>query len=163
MKDKRQLIDSLGQAVMILNEFVATIPAEKMDLRRGTGFWTVREHVSHLADVQPLLLERLERFVAQAAPEFVPFMPDDDDPATGGPPDMETGAALAQFSDYRQRQLALLVQAESGTWQKTATHPEYAHYSFYILVRHILMHDYWHMYRMEELWLTHDEFLTELQ
>ncbi|MCP3950689.1 MAG: DinB family protein [Desulfobacterales bacterium] len=162
MKDKRQLIDSLGKAVTVLGEFVATIPAEKRDLRRGEGFWTVREHVSHLADVQPMLLERLERFVAEAAPAFVPFMPDDDDQADNGPPNMSMEAALAQFGDYRQRQLALLVQAESGTWQKTATHPEYAQYSFYILVRHILMHDYWHMYRMEELWLTRDAFLTEL-
>lgn len=163
MQDKQPLLDSLARAVTILTEFVATIPAEKMDLRRGEGFWTVREHVSHLADVQPMLFERLERFVVEAAPEFVPFMPDDDDQADCGPPNMATGDALAQFADYRQRQLALLAQADESTWQKTATHPEYAHYSFYILVRHIRMHDHWHMYRMEELWLTHDEFLTELQ
>jgi uncharacterized damage-inducible protein DinB len=163
MKDKQQLIDSLGKAVTVLGEFVAAIPPEKMDLRRGEGFWTINEHVSHLADVQPMLYERLERFEAEAAPEFVPFMPDEDDQADSGPPNMPTAAALAQFADTRQRQLDLLGQAESSTWQKTATHPEYAHYSFYILVRHILMHDYWHMYRMEELWLTHDEFLTELQ
>jgi uncharacterized damage-inducible protein DinB len=162
MKDKRQLIDSLGKVVMVLGEFVATIPAEKMDLRRGEGFWTLNEHVSHLADVQPMLLERLQRFVDEASPEFVPFKPDSDE-AESGPSNMATGDALAQFADYRQRQLALLVQVESGTWQKTATHPEYAQYSFYILVRHILMHDHWHMYRMEELWLTRDEFLTELQ
>lgn len=162
MKDKQQLIDSLGKAVTVLSEFVATIPLEKMDLRRGEGFWTVREHVSHLADVQPMLLERLQRFVDESSPEFIPFVPDDDE-AESGPPAMATAAALAQFADYRQRQLALLEQAQSGTWQKTATHPEYAHYSFYILVRHILMHDFWHMYRMEELWLTRDEFLTELQ
>ena len=54
-------------------------------------------------------------------------------------------------------------RADAGTWQKTATHPEYAQYSFYILVRHILMHDHWHMYRMEELWLTRDEYLTQLE
>ncbi len=163
MKDKQSLLDGLAQAVTILSEFVATIPPDKMDLRRGEGFWTLNEHVSHLADVQPMLYERLERFVAEAAPVFVPFMPDEDDQADSGPPNMPKDAALTQFADYRQRQLDLLEQAESGTWQKTATHPEYAHYSFYILVRHILMHDHWHMYRMEELWLTHDEFLTELQ
>jgi len=27
------------------------------------------------------------------------------------------------------------------------------------LERHILMHDHWHMYRMEELWLTRDAYL----
>jgi uncharacterized damage-inducible protein DinB len=162
MKDKQALIDGLAQAVTILDGFVATIPADKLDLRRGEGFWTLNEHVSHLADVQPMLLERLERFVAEQAPQFVPFNPDDDEDADSGPPKMPTAAALQQFADWRQRQLALLQTADEQTWQKTATHPEYAQYSFYILVRHILMHDHWHMYRMEELWLTHDEFLTEL-
>ncbi len=63
MKDKHPLLDGLSQAVTILSEFVATIPPEKMDRRRGESFWTLNEHVSHLADVQPMLLERLQRFV----------------------------------------------------------------------------------------------------
>jgi len=163
MKDKQQLIGSLSQAVAILTEFVATLPADKLHVRRGEGFWTINEHVSHLADVQPMLLERLQRFAAEDAPVFVPFVPDDDDPAGSGPPNMAVGDALAQFAVQRQLQIDLLMQTEANTWQKTATHPEYAHYAFYILVRHILMHDYWHMYRMEELWLTHDAFLTELR
>jgi len=163
MKDKQALLDGLAQAVIILNEFIATIPADSLDLRRGEGFWTINEHVSHLADVQPMLLERLQRFEAEASPEFVPFIPDDDNEADSGPPNMPTTAALEQFADFRRQQLDLLKAVDDRTWQKTATHPEYAQYAFYILVRHILMHDHWHMYRMEELWLTRDEFLTELQ
>jgi hypothetical protein len=30
------------------------------------------------------------------------------------------------------------------------------------LVRHILMHDYWHIYRIEELRLTKERYLTML-
>jgi uncharacterized damage-inducible protein DinB len=161
MQDRQILRDGLSQAVTILTEFVAAIPADKMHVRRGEGFWTINEHVSHLADVQPMLFERLQRFVAEEKPAFVPFVPDDAQ-ADSGPPNLETGAALAQFADFRQRQLDLLAQAGELPWLKTASHPEYEKYSFYILVRHILMHDHWHMYRMEELWLTHDEFLTEL-
>ena len=52
--------------------------------------------------------------------------------------------------------------ATPADWEKTATHPEYEQYSLIILARHILMHDHWHMYRMEELWLTRDEYLTIL-
>ena len=161
MQDTQPLLDSLAQAVPILTEFVAAISPEKRDLRRGAGFWTINEHVSHLADVQPMLFERLERFEKEAAPVFVPFVPDDDT-VDSGPPNMPAAKALDQFSDFRRRQLDLLARVDAATWQKTASHPEYADYSFHILVRHILMHDHWHMYRMEELWLTHDEFLTEL-
>ena len=44
-----------------------------------------------------------------------------------------------------------LEAADAGTWEKMATHPEYESYSLYILTRHLLMHDHWHMYRMAEL------------
>jgi hypothetical protein len=64
-----------------------------MNLRRGEGFWTVAEHVSHLAQVQPMLLDRFQRFINE-------------------------------------------------------DHPEFESYSLYILTRHTLMHDFWHMYRI---------------
>jgi hypothetical protein len=44
--------------------------------------------------------------------------------------------------------------ADEITWQKTAIPPEYENDSLYILTRHTLMHDHWHMCRMEGLWLT---------
>jgi hypothetical protein len=75
---------------------------------------------------------------------------------------MSIDAALDQFARYRASQLLLLESADKTTWKKTASHPEYDHYSLYILTRHILMHDHWHMYRMEELWLTRDAYLTRL-
>ena len=142
-------------------EFVETIPAAKLNLRRGDGFWTIAEHVSHLAQVQTMLLERLQRFMDEDRPEFVPYIPGDDE-AESRPSLMEMGDALEAFKGRRRQQVELLEAADGEVWQKTASHPEYEHYSLYILVRHILMHDHWHMYRMEELWLTRDAYLTKL-
>jgi hypothetical protein len=71
-------------------------------------------------------------------------------------------AAFEAFNQYREKQVSLLETADDITWQKTGRHPEYTLYSLYILARHILMHDHWHMYRMEELWLTRDEYLTKV-
>lgn len=35
---------------------------------------------------------------------------------------------------------------------------------FWTVAEHnVLMHDYWHMYRMEELWITKDAYLTRLE
>lgn len=162
MQERQDLLEGLRRTPNILAGFVETIPADKLDVRRGKGFWTVAEHVSHLAQVQPMMLGRFQRFMAEEHPEFIPYLPGagEEEPAT--PPRMEMNAALAQFADLRQQQLQLLESADDATWQKTATHPEYERYSFYILARHTLMHDYWHMYRMEELWLTKDAYLTTL-
>lgn len=167
MQDAQDLLEGLKRSPKVLSTFVATIPREKMDLRRGPGFWTIAEHVSHLAQVQPMLLERIQRFIAEASPAFVPFIPDRDAPEKDAtepetPRALDVQAALSQFGEYRNRQIHLLATGDDGLWRKQATHPEYTNYSLYILVRHILMHDYWHMYRMEELWLTRDEYLTPL-
>jgi uncharacterized damage-inducible protein DinB len=157
------LLEGLKRAPKILFEFVRGIPEEKMDLRRGEGFWTIAEHVSHLAQVQPMLLERFERFMNEDHPEFVPYVPASGKEEPDTPVRMSMSAALEQFSHYRKKQLVLLESADDIIWQKTATHPEYENYSFSILTRHTLMHDYWHMYRIEELWLTRDAYLTKLE
>lgn len=162
MDDIQNLLEALRQSPKILSAFVRTIPAEKLDLRRGEGFWTVAEHVSHLAQVQPMLLERFERFMHEDHPEFVPYIPGAAQEEPDTPPRMDMAAALDQFTNLRERQLKLLAGADDSTWKKTATHPEYEAYSLLILTRHVLMHDYWHMYRMEELWLTRDAYLTKL-
>ncbi len=163
MRDIREMLGALRQTPKILSEFVKTIPEDKLDLRRGEGFWTIAEHVSHLAQVQPMLLKRFERFMNEDHPEFVPYIPGNDKEEPDTSPRMSIGSALDQFASYRQRQLRLLESANDVTWRRTATHPEYEAYSLYMLTRHVLMHDYWHMYRMEELWLTRDAYLTRVE
>ena len=161
MQDVQNLLEALGRSPRILSDFARTVPKECLDVRRGAGFWTIAEHISHLAQVQPMLLERFERFMKEEHPFFVPYIPGkaDDEPKT--PPLMSIPSAIEQFSGIREKQVALLGRADAATWKKTATHPEYEAYSFIILTRHVLLHDYWHMYRMEELWLTRDAYLTK--
>ena len=159
MQDIPDLLDGLRRSINILSAFVTALPENKLNRRRGAGLWTVAEHASHLAQVQPMLLERLQRFLDEDLPEFVPYIPGDDEKEDGPPAEMAMKAALAEFAKSRQRQLALLEKADDAAWQKTAIHPEYDLYTLYILTRHILMHDHWHMYRMEQLWLTKDAFM----
>jgi len=163
VQDIPDLLESLRRSPNILSRFVRTIPESKLDVRRGEGFWTVAEHCSHLAQVQPMLLKRFERFMNEDKPEFVPYIPDAGKEEPETPPRMSIESALDQFARNRASQLQLLERADDITWQKTATHPEYDQYSLYILTRHALMHDHWHMYRMEELWLTKDAYLTRLE
>lgn len=163
MQDIPDLLEGLRRTPGILQEFVKTIPENKLDVRRGEGFWTIAEHVSHLAQVQPMLFDRFNRFMNEEHPVFVPFIPGNDEGESDAPACMAIAAALLQFEQYRKKQLLLLEKADENIWQRTADHPEYDRYSLYILTRHVLMHDHWHMYRMEELWLTKDAYLTRLE
>lgn len=163
MQDRSDLLEVLGRTPGILAEFVKSIPEDKLDLRRGENFWTIAEHVSHLAEVQPMLLDRIERFINEEHPEFVPYIPGDAEDEPDTPAQLNMADALGQFALYRDKQLTLLKNADDRIWQRNATHPEFDQYSFTILARHILLHDYWHMYRMEELWLTKDAYLTTME
>lgn len=163
MQDIPDLLDGLRRSPRILSEFVENIPENKLDERRGTGFWTIAEHVSHLAQVQPMLFDRFDRFMNEDLPEFIPYLPDDGEDEADTPERMNIFSAHEQFAQYRNKQLMLLENTSDVIWHKTAKHPEYEQYSLYILTRHTLMHDHWHMYRMEELWLTKDVYLTKLE
>ena len=162
MRDIPDLIEGLGRIPEILSGFVSAIPEDKMNIRRGGDFWTIGEHLSHLAQVQPMLLERIQRFLDEERPEFVPYIPGEDQDEPDTPEVLAVSDALDQFARYRSEQLSLLEDATESIWNREAIHPEYDRYTFHILVRHILMHDYWHMYRMEALWLTKDAYLTRL-
>ncbi len=163
MKDVWDILDGLQRSPRVLVDLVKAIPEEAMNKRRGNGLWTIAEHVCHLAETQPMLLGRIQRFLKENQPEFVPFIPSDGDSGTRTPACMDMSVAFAQFADYREKQLLVLEGVDAETWQKTGTHPEYELYSLTILGRHILMHDYWHMYRIEELWLTKEAYLTKVE
>ena len=161
MPDRIDILDGLRRSGRILEAFVRTIPAEHLGRIRDEGCWSIAEHVSHLAQVQPMLLERILRFMREDLPAFTPYIPGAGE-VEARPPVVEMTAAFEAFNQYRVKQADLLESAADVTWQKTGRHPEYTQYSLYILARHILMHDHWHMYRMEELWLTRDAYLTKL-
>jgi uncharacterized damage-inducible protein DinB len=157
----QELIEGLRIGPQVLRDFTAAIPEERLHLRRGEGFWTLHQHVEHLAAVQLMLYRRLERFTKEERPEFVPYLPDrEQDKAQGKPKAL--GELLSFYSRWRERQLELIEGGGRELWTKSAIHPEYEQYGFEILVRHILLHDYFHLYRMEELWLTKEEYLTRL-
>lgn len=165
MKDKKSILESLANSPIIFSELIKSVPTHFLKKKRGEKYWTIEEHVIHLAQVQPMLLDRLGRFIDEDKPEFIPFIPENEasDQKSEQQKDMDLKDALIFFESLRKKQLSLINSVSSDVWLKKAIHPEYTQYSFYILVRHILMHDHWHMYRIEELWLTKDEYLTFLQ
>ncbi|HKP96702.1 MAG TPA: hypothetical protein VJ385_13175 [Fibrobacteria bacterium] len=103
-------------------------------------------------------MDRFRRFLKEENPAFTPYIPSGD----GGEArllEMDLPERLGAFPAYRAELLGMIRSAPSGVWGKRATHPEYSIYTPEIMVRHIMMHDCLHMYRIEELWITEDAFL----
>lgn len=160
----RSLIDSLRAAPDVLEELIEAIPEERLDLERRPHFWTIRKHLLHLSEVQPMLYRRIEQFRDDERPNFAPYIPSGGVTAEAPPPIAPSvPAAIEELRRWRGRQLELIETLPAAAWEKRAVHPEFELYTAAILVRHISMHDYWHMYRIEELWITKDDYLTELE
>ena len=152
------LIDSLRLNISILRDFIAAIPDGELRRRRHADYWTIHEHLNHLVITQLMLCRRIELFIKEDRPVIVPFVPDDK-PKDESSASKSVRELLDAFAKWREKQLQLLETCPAGVWARTAVHPEYHSYSFEILVRHILLHDSYHMNRIEELWLLKDEFL----
>lgn len=157
------ILQTLKLAPGILNELARSIPVRETTAVRRPGFWSIRDHVLHLADAQPRMHDRFVRFRDEAHPEFIPFLPDSNSAPKPALKLDTIDEALAAFAQWRERTVVLLESMPDGYWGKVGAHPEYAAYTPFILVRHLMMHDHWHMYRIEELWLTKDEYLTALE
>lgn len=156
MNDIPQILTSLEQVPAILEAMVKSVPRARLKERRREGAWTVAEHAIHLAEAQSRLTGRIRLILSEDNPEIVPYLPD---PKAPPKPTLTVKEALPVFAAERTKQVAMLRPLPAAAWQRPARHPEYEAYDLHILVRHMLLHDHWHLYRMEELWLTREDFL----
>jgi len=150
-----ELLSCLEKTPVILKEMVDSIPREpswRLTERRIEGKWSIHEHACHIVKVQPMLTARAKKFIEEDAPEFEPYFP-----GKSTSPDellkMDLAENLAKFPELRKEFIDVIRSAPADAWKKKAEHPQYLEYTLYIMLRHVLLHDNVHMYRMEELWL----------
>lgn len=156
--EKQNVLNGLLLNIDILDDFINSMPSDALYKKRGDN-WTIFQHLEHLLAPQELLLQRIQKFIDEPVPVMTPYNPEDR-PKTNT--EIKPAEVLAKLKDIRTKQVELLKKCPDELWKKKAVHPEYTDYSLRILARHIYMHDGFHMYRMEDLWILKDEFLTEL-
>lgn len=150
----------LSESPAVLRDLISRIPPELLKVRRIPGKWSIHEHACHIVDVQPVLLRRFEKFRDEEVAHITPYIPGDTDPSDHLM-NMNLNMILDDFYRLRSEMTAFLEKMPQSYWEKKATHGEYTEYGPSILLRHLLLHDHVHMYRIEELWLTKDEFLPK--
>ncbi|CAN5444452.1 hypothetical protein BH18ACI1_BH18ACI1_18770 [soil metagenome] len=155
MSKIKAVISSLENTVEILPSVVREIPEEFRKRRPSPEKWSAHEHACHLAKVHPMFFERLNLMLSQENPIIKPYFPDVDD-APNVLINTDLDVALERFASDRKNLIEKLKQLSAEDWQRTANHEEYAHYSVFIMFRHLSLHDYLHIYRIEELLLKKD-------
>jgi uncharacterized damage-inducible protein DinB len=151
-------LDALRNLPAVVEPYFRSIPPDRLDLRRTPEAWTLREHLYHVAAVQGMLLGRMTLLRDDPQPVVVPYFPQNEPALADRYPSVD--AAFAEYRTRRLEQLALLEALAPEQWSKPAQHPEYERYDLSLVVHHLVFHEYWHFYRIEELWLTRDGYLA---
>ena len=149
------LVRQLDENRKTLKSLIALIDSDRQTAVFYEGQWTVKEHVKHLVMTQALLKRRIQLFIENEHPEITPYHPENDEIDSSGDIDDYIG----QFCALREEQLELLRSAPETVFDRTGSHPGYEKYSFLILVRHIVLHDQFHLYRIEDLGLAKPDFI----
>ncbi len=148
------VLNNLANAPKIL-QIVREIPAELRRRRPSPDKWSAHEHACHLAEIHPMFFERLNLMLTQETPTIKPHFPDVDDA-----PDVllntDLDEALEKFANERKILIEKLQKLSPEQWRRKANHEQYAQYSIFIMFRHLSLHDYLHIYRIEELLLKND-------
>jgi uncharacterized damage-inducible protein DinB len=156
-KMREVFLQTLRNNSQILEDFLTKMSSKEINYQIK-DFWTIRQHVEHLITTQKVILARIKQFLVEEQPIMKPFIPEtvkEEDPK-------EISILINEFKDIRNQQITLIEKAEDRIWKRKGTHPQYKKYSFEILVRHAILHDGFHMWRMEELWIENENLIMEL-
>ncbi|HMF58537.1 MAG TPA: DinB family protein [Pyrinomonadaceae bacterium] len=150
-----KIIEALERAPNVVLPLVREVPHEILKRRPRPGKWSAHEHACHLAEVHHLFFERLELMTREDNPRIVPYNPDEA-LAADALLNRDLDRELERFMRDRKGLVERLKQLTEEDWQRTAQHDEYDHYSVFIMMRHLALHDFLHAYRIEELLLKKD-------
>ena len=149
------IIEAMERAPLIVVPLVREVPREVLKRRPAPRRWSAHEHACHLAHVHGLFFHRLDLMLREPAPVITPYQPgdqDDDDMLLR----MDLDESLERFVADRARLVERVRELSPADWGRTASHPEYRAYSVLIMFRHLVLHDFLHAYRIEELLLKPD-------
>ena len=149
------VIEALERAPNVVIPLVRQAPADTLMRRPSLRKWSIHEHACHLAEVHPLMLQRLTMMLSDPDPFIRSYDPGRDDP-DDRLLRLDLGDAMRRYARDRAALVAQLRPLTDSEWQKTARHDEYNSYSVFTMFRHLALHDFFHAYRIEELLLTRD-------
>jgi DinB family protein len=155
MQNPQAVIAALENAPALIVPLVREVPAAVLKRRPQPGKWSAHEHACHLAVVHKIFLPRLQMMLNAPRPRIAPYNPAEDE-AEDHLLKLDLNASLDRFAADRANLVARLKALPPEEWERTAEHPEYRHYSVFIMFRHFALHDLYHAYRIEELLLKKD-------
>lgn len=153
------LLRTFGDLPDIAETYFENIPAEYLDKECNNDTWTIREHFYHILTVQEMLYQRIIKIRDEQNPVITPYFPENEKNVTKAFKSLNE--AFSYYREIRNKQISLIKSLSDDDFNKDAQHGEYIKYNIPIIINHIIFHEYWHLYRIEELWLTRENVINE--
>ena len=126
--ERKKLIDQYNDGYRVVAEALTGVDDEQLDARPGTGKWTAREVVHHLADSEMTAATRLRLLVATDNPQIFGY--DQDQFARKLFYDRPIAASLDAFKSARRATAEILERMTDADWARAAgTHTEHGPYT----------------------------------
>lgn len=121
--DPNALISAYRAGPKQLREAVSGMSAEQLNARPIAGKWSTRQVVCHIADFEPVYVDRMKRVIAQEQPTFF-----------GGDPDLfaaklsyesrDLGEELRLIEACREHMARILATLKPADFARTGIHSE---------------------------------------
>jgi hypothetical protein len=157
--NRPEIISILKNAPSFLEDLLGEIPEDLLKIKRWPSKWSIHENACHLAEMHTMMIERFKIFKTEYNPIIRPHNLDSAETPDTYLMDLDLDTCISRFRKDRKAMINILRTFMTDDWTNEGRHPEYIKYNAEIFLRHIMLHDQLHMYRIEELWLTKDEFL----
>ena len=126
-----------------LAEALKGVSVETLNVKSIPGKWSAHEQFAHLARYHQIFLQRIDRMLEEAAPEFSRYRAEDDPewPAWSGLP---TAQLLVRISSMRAKLMARLRSMSEEDFERTGVHSKFGAMScrygwnFFWCMKHII-------------------------
>lgn len=151
-QDLEVMLSNMANTPKLLSRLIEQISSAKILEKPAPDKWSIHVHAAHLVDLDPMFVQRFTRFTAEEHPVFAAFVPSDE----SGEPGLQKRNLSEELKNYPHLRSELIEKIRSlpdHVWARSGEHGSFDPYTPEILVRHIMLHDYLHMYRIETAWL----------
>lgn len=147
--ETKSALEFLEKTPSVLKTLLDAVPQNVLEWKPAPERWSIREVLTHLADIEKLYVQRARHILEEDNPALQKFVPAG--PLPGGP-GADAVERLVHFAALRSELLQLLKNAPASAGLRIGTHEELGPLTLAQLLNELANHDLGHLRQIAELY-----------
>jgi uncharacterized damage-inducible protein DinB len=144
---RKVLLEALASMPKDLVFMLRRMEDSAVHQRPSSDQWAIADVLTHLATIETLYLQRLQRIVDEERP-YLPYLHPETQPQPSQKP---LADLLATFNNGRSETLTYLQALKAGAWQRPAIHETMGETKLRFMVQALVAHDTEHLNQIVEI------------